>query len=547
MTKAIRRLNALFAASLSGILVASVFFVGFATTNGPRSAYGAMMDDKGNGSMMSKGDNNMSGNSTMMENNSMMMAGEHRVVKGQISNVQLDSSGKPDWIQSGIWVLRVTFGDNNSVQAAQLVARFAMVKPDGTAMHSHMIYDFKPTEFTTEQNDTVHVLKGTATVTMKDGPVEDVSVTIKVFNAAVIGLWIGPDKADGHFGSNPIYGILSMGSRAMMIDMDSMMGEGKMMGSGNEQNLTKTNIPVILPLTRGYANGHEVFYISTESSDKDLAAHLTNLTGSRVVYAQSLANTPPLALANIYAFKNGIEGTGPLGFQPNVADSEPGQTGYSPLWKIILVQWKDGVTATELKSEQEITAAIGDGRLTIEPTSMVVNCPFVKWEGGSLMTREDKTLTDQSPYGPGQVLEINTEKLQVTFVAHRGFAPDGSTIYYIATDASNPDVAKALGVTFVNKTGAATLSGASSDLWVFTNGIKGTGPMGFQVSIAGSNVGDVQYSPIWRINAATWKDTEHAKFLTTAQEISMAVSNGMLTTEIAGFVVNCPFVEVSAT
>jgi hypothetical protein len=545
MTKPIRRLNGLYAASLSGILLASLFFVGIATTNGSGSAYGAMMDDKGNESMMSKGNSNMSGNSTMMEDKSMMMAGEHRLIKGQISNVQLNSTGKPDWIQSGIWVLRVTFGDNNSVQAAQLIARLVMVKPDGTAMHTHMIYGFKPTEFTTEQNDTVQVLKGTATLTMKDGLVEDVPLTIKVFNRAVIGLWIGPDKVDGHFGSNPIYGTLSTGSRSIMMEMGPMMGEGQM-GSIMEQTLTKTNIPVTLPLTRGYANGNEVFYISTEASDKDLAAHLTNLTGSRVVYAQSVANTPPTALANIYAFKNGIEGTGPLGFQPNVADSEPGQAGYSPLWRIILVQWKDGVTATELKSEQEITAALGDGKLTIEPTSMVVNCPFVKWEGGSLMVREDKALTDKSPYGPGQVLEINTEQLQVTFVAHRGFAPDGSTIYYVATDASNPDVAKALGVTFVNKTGTATLSGASSDLWVFTNGIKGTGPMGFQASIAGSNVGDVQYSPIWRINAATWKGAEHAKFLTTAQEISMAVSNGMLTTEIAGFVVNCPFVEVSA-
>jgi hypothetical protein len=528
-------LNGIYSLTISALLLASLFsVVGFAGMKGSaRIAFAAVMDDKGNGTMMGE----KMANSTMAGEKSMMMVGGYHAIKGQISNVQLDSTGMPDWIQSGIWVLRVTFGDNDTIQAAQLVARFSMIKPDGTAMHSHKIYGFKLAEFTTEQNDTVHLLKGTATVTMKDGPVLEVPLTIKVFNKSVIGLWIGPDKVDGHFGSNPIYGILSMGS---------MMGEGQMMGSGSmEQTLTKTNIPVTLPLTRGYANGHEVFYVSTEASDKDLAAHLTNLTGSRVVYAQSLANTPPAASANIYAFKNGIEGTGPLGFQPNVADSEPGQTGYSPLWRIILVQWKDGVTATELKSEQEITAALGDGKLTIEPTRMVVNCPFVKWEGGSLMVREDKALTDKSPYGPGQVLEINTEQLQVTFVAHKGFAADGSTIYYIATDSSNPDAANALGVTFVNKTGAATLSGASSDLWVFTNGIKGTGPMGFQASIAGSNVGDVQYSPIWRINAVTWKDADEPKFLTTAQEINTAASKGMLTTQIAGFVVNCPFVEVS--
>jgi hypothetical protein len=311
-----------------------------------------------------------------------------------------------------------------------------------------------------------------------------------------------------------------------------------------EQNLTKTSVPVTLPLTQGYANGHEVFYISTEASDRDLAELMTNVTGARVVYAPSLANTPPAALANIYAFKNGIEGSGPLGFQPNVADSEPGNARYSPLWRIILAEWKVGITPVELRSEQEITAAIQEGKLTIESTKMVVNCPFIQWEGGSLPVREDKTLTDESPYGPGQVLEIDIVNKQVTFVAHRGFAPDGSTIYYIATDASNQDTANALGVLFVNKTGPVTLSAASSDLWVFTNGIKGTGPMGYQASITGSNVADMQYSPMWRINTATWKDPSTARFLTTASEIASFASEGMLSTQIAGFVVNCPFVEV---
>ncbi|MDQ3872516.1 MAG: hypothetical protein M3258_02775 [Thermoproteota archaeon] len=318
-------------------------------------------------------------------------------------------------------------------------------------------------------------------------------------------------------------------------------------GSSNmvkEQNLTKTNVPVTLPLTPGYANGHEVFYISTEASDKDLAALMTNWTGARVTFAPSLANTPPAALANIYAFKNGIRGSGPLGFQPNVADSEPGNVRYSPLWRIVLVQWKQGVTPTELKSERDITSALQEGNLTIEPTKMVVNCPFIQWEGGSLMIRADKTLTDRSPYGPGQVLNIDTINRRVTLVAHRGFAPDGSTIYYIATDASNQDAAKALGVLLVNKTGQVTLSNASSDLWVFTNGIKGTGPMGYQASIAGSNVGDIQYSPMWRINTVTWNDPSNAKFLTIASEIASFASRGILSTQIAGFVVNCPIVQV---
>jgi len=310
------------------------------------------------------------------------------------------------------------------------------------------------------------------------------------------------------------------------------------------QNLTKTNVPVTLPLTRGYVNGFEVFYISTEASDKGLADYLTNFTHSRVSFAPALKNAPPQSLANIYVFRNGIKGSGPLGFQLNVADSQPGDPGYSPLWRINNVEWKQGVSPKELKSETDILSAQKNGDLTISSSDTIVNCPFVYWHGGSLKERTDKTLSDLMGYGGAQVLNTDIEKMQVTFVAHRGFAPDGSTIYYIATDASVKKVADPLGVIYTNKTGAALLSGGSSDLYVFTNGIKGTGPMGFQASIASTNVGDTSYSPLWRIQATTWKDPSRAEFLTSVTQITSAAQAGKLTNNIAGVVVNCPIVNV---
>ena len=99
-------------------------------------------------------------------------------------------------------------------------------------------------------------------------------------------------------------------------------------------------------------------------------------------------------------------------------------------------------------------------------------------------------------------------------------------------------------MTFVNKTAAALLSGGSSDLYVFTNGIKGTGPMGFQPSIASTNVGDTAYSPLWRIQATTWKDPSHAEFLTRVTQITSAAQAGKLSINIAGLVFNCPIVNV---
>ena len=309
------------------------------------------------------------------------------------------------------------------------------------------------------------------------------------------------------------------------------------------QNLTETNVPKILPLIRGFADGNEVFYITTEVSDKNLANYLSNLTNSRVVYTPALKYAPAESLANIYEFTNGIKGSGPEGFQPNVADSQPGDNNYSPLWKVNLVTWNNGIMPRELSSEADILTALEKKELTIKSTDIIVNCPFVQWKDGSLKVRENKTLTDESPYGGGQVISIDTKKMQVTFVAHRGFAPDGSTIYYIATDASLKKVADDLGVVFVNKTGQTLKSGASSDLYVFTNGIKGTGPMGFQASIASTNVGNEAYSPLWRIQTVTWKDPMQSQFLTSLKEITEHAKLWHLNTEIAGVVVNCPFVE----
>jgi hypothetical protein len=43
--------------------------------------------------------------------------------------------------------------------------------------------------------------------------------------------------------------------------------------------------------------------------------------------------------------------------------------------------------------------------------------------------KENKTITYDTPYTGGQVLNIDTEKLVVTIIAHRGCGPDGKTVY----------------------------------------------------------------------------------------------------------------------
>ncbi len=138
----------------------------------------------------------------------------------------------------------------------------------------------------------------------------------------------------------------------------------------------------ILPVGRAYAEGQEIFFMHTEVSDAGVAQLLTDMMDSPVLLVPSLADTPESMLANVYVFTNGVEGMGPLGFAPDVFDNPPGADGYSPLRRLNLVTWVDPSAARELKSAADVLAAEVAGEATIEQPGVVINMPFVVWDGG---------------------------------------------------------------------------------------------------------------------------------------------------------------------
>lgn len=340
-----------------------------------------------------------------------------------------------------------------------------------------------------------------------------------------------------------------MSDKGMMSDKEPTMSHTmSTQDAGSVLKLSNANLPLVIPLVKGLYDGKDVFYITTEASDSTIASALSKFTNFPVTFAPALTKVPGSSLANIYAFKNGVKGGGVLGFQPNVVDSIPGDSMYSPLWKINLVEWKDASKATILGSENEITDAFNSGKVTITPTTIVVNCPIIQWSGnkegtisaGHLKIRD--SISESGAYGNAQVLGIDLDKMQVTFVAHRGFGPDGSTIYYIATDASQKGPSDALGIVWTNKTQNTLSTSAAADLYQFSNGIAGSGPLGYQSGIGSTKQGDQYYSPMWRILVVTWKDPTMATLLENIHDIT---SKGTLTdTMTAGFVVNCPFFSV---
>ena len=318
---------------------------------------------------------------------------------------------------------------------------------------------------------------------------------------------------------------------------------------GSVLRLSRANVPATIPMHQGFYNGDSVYYIITDSSDPTHAEIITENQGWKVELAPLLANTPEAALSKTFMFTNGVTGDGVHGFQGEVFTSTPGQPDtYSALTSHVHVTWSDSASPRTLDSEEMIMAAADAGEVTLAEVPVVLNMPQIVWPDGQMIVKEDKTLADDTPYGGGQVLDIDTDEMTVTFIAHRGWGPDGRTIYYIVTDATPSGPAGMMGVVDAPTSASLIANSAAVDLIQFKNGLVGSGPLGFQPGIAAGAPGDANYSPMWRIFMAGWTNPSDASLLETIDDLNAYREAGLIDIGIArpmdsDHIVNCPFID----
>ncbi len=323
----------------------------------------------------------------------------------------------------------------------------------------------------------------------------------------------------------------------------------KQIEPGNLLKLSRASVATDIPLHLGYYNGDSVYFIITDASDEKHAKIISEKQGWNVEVAPPLESTPKEALSTAYLFVNGVDGEGIHGYQSEVVTSTPAQTEtYSALTSHVHVIWTDENNARVLDSEQAVIDAEMNGEVTLVKLPVVLNMPQIVWPDGQMTIKEDKTLTDSTPYGKSQVLDINLDEMFVTFVAHRGWGPDGRTLYYIVTDATPSGPAKMMGVINAPTLASTLASSSAIDLFQFKNGIAGSGPLGFQPGIAAGAPGDENYSPLWRIFMIKWIDPENAVVLETMDDISYYQQQGLIEIGMArpmssDHIVNCPFID----
>jgi hypothetical protein len=132
---------------------------------------------------------------------------------GTIASIQNDENGNPTWIVSGLYKASLSMNKTQDAAAtgslpnATVNSKFNMVMTNGSAMHDHEIYDFTLTDISMPNNLTT-VFNGTATITMRQGPVSNVPISIKAVDNNAVSIWVDPTKIQNHFGNTPIFGTI---------------------------------------------------------------------------------------------------------------------------------------------------------------------------------------------------------------------------------------------------------------------------------------------------------------------------------------------------
>ena len=142
----------------------------------------------------------MIGGLILIDSDSVYGTVSESTVKGGLVGIQNDQNGSPTWIVHGVYRM-----DNMNSTSPTFNGTFYMMKLNGSATHTHTISNFKLIDSPITNNNST-TFNGTATLTMKNGPVTGVPISIRLMNGQAISIWFDPLKTDKHFGNTLIYG-----------------------------------------------------------------------------------------------------------------------------------------------------------------------------------------------------------------------------------------------------------------------------------------------------------------------------------------------------
>src|SRR5271155_1401423 len=144
---------------------------------------------------------------------------------------------------------------------------------------------------------------------------------------------------------------------------------------------------VTLPAIAGWYDGMRVYYVTTEITDPTMARNAGVTYAPRLEDAVPQYPKPPelrTVLERVYKFP-GNEQDAVFASAPTPPGPESSDAAYSPLWLAYFVRRNALSRPHALTSERAIQYATEANEVSVERTSIVINCPII-WTaaGGAL-------------------------------------------------------------------------------------------------------------------------------------------------------------------
>ena len=146
---------------------------------------------------------------------------------------------------------------------------------------------------------------------------------------------------------------------------------------------------ITLPLLRGWFEGHEVLYVTTDVSSAGVAQAKGANFSPRLAYAlpAGIGAAPGrrTSVDKVYSVTN-LEQGSVFASAPTPIGHQNRDVAYSPLWQLVKVTWASGAARRVVKSEEEVLAAAEKAEVQLDVTDVVLNCPIVShgYIGGAL-------------------------------------------------------------------------------------------------------------------------------------------------------------------
>jgi len=258
--------------------------------------------------------------------------------------------------------------------------------------------------------------------------------------------------------------------------------------------------PAAPPILMSFYDDHQDAIVITDSSSKAEARSM------QINYAPGLAALKPKVFPAIYT----VDGPAADGQLP-VLGAEPGEAGYSPIWREVTVTWSMSVTPVLLTSDTQIDQAEAAGDLTVTPSKILLNAAVIA-----------TSVTDPTTVSPPEVF--------MTFY-------DGHKDGMLATDVSTRAQASAAGINY-----SAVLASLDPSSFPEIYIVKGRMAKG-QLQILGSEPGETSYSPLWLETNVRWRSGVTPTVIKSDTRIDALIAAGKLTEHGTTIVLNCPVVS----